>query len=97
VRDVTHEEDLPGDTPHSDLGHSMTIGTDEEMRPGETYELFPGATQFAVLLNPKYPAVAQQVQEPMEAARTLDRAIGRTWHARGSTRSLPKASIAATF
>jgi hypothetical protein len=54
----------------------------EAKRLGLLNELFPGATQFAVLLNPKYPAVAQQVQELMEAARTLDRPIARTWHAR---------------
>ena len=69
--------------------HLLTTNL-EAKRLGLLNELFPGATQFAVLLNPKYPAVAQQVQELMEAARTLDRPIARTWHARGSTRSLPK-------
>jgi putative ABC transport system substrate-binding protein len=47
----------------------------EAKRLGLLNELFPAATQFAVLLNPKYPAVAQQAQELVEAARTLARPI----------------------
>jgi putative ABC transport system substrate-binding protein len=47
----------------------------EAKRLGLLHELFPGAAQFAVLLNPKYPAVAQQARELAEAARTIDRPI----------------------
>src|SRR5436190_23979454 len=47
----------------------------EAKRLGLLHELFPGAAQFAVLLNPKYPAVAQQARELAEAARTNDRPI----------------------
>ena len=47
----------------------------EAKRLGLLNELFPGASPIAVLLNPKYPAVAQQAQELAEAARRLDRPI----------------------
>jgi putative ABC transport system substrate-binding protein len=39
------------------------------------HELLPAAALFGALLNPKYPAVAQQAQELSEAARTVGRQI----------------------
>ena len=42
-------------------------------RLGLVHELFPGAALFGVLLNPKFPPVAQQAQELADAARTVGR------------------------
>jgi ABC-type uncharacterized transport system substrate-binding protein len=47
----------------------------EAKRFGLLHELFPATALFGALLNPKYPAVAQQAQELSEAARTVGRPI----------------------
>jgi putative ABC transport system substrate-binding protein len=47
----------------------------EAKRFGLLHELFPATALLGALLNPKYPAVAQQVQELSEAARTVGRPI----------------------
>src|SRR5262245_18479329 len=47
----------------------------EAKRFGLLHELFPATALFGVLLNPKYPAVGQQVQELSESARTVGRPI----------------------
>ena len=47
----------------------------EAKRFGLLHELFPATALFSALLNPKYPAVAQQAQELSEAARTVGRPI----------------------
>ena len=54
--------------------HLLTTDV-EAKRLGLLHELFPAAALFGVLLNPKYPAVAQAAQELAEAARTLGRPI----------------------
>jgi ABC-type uncharacterized transport system substrate-binding protein len=43
----------------------------EAKRLGLLHELLPGSALVGALLNPKYPAVAQQEQELAEAARTV--------------------------
>jgi len=47
----------------------------EAKRFGLLHELFPATALLGALLNPKYPAVAQQVQELSEAVRTVGRPI----------------------
>ncbi len=47
----------------------------EAKRFGLLHELFPVTALFGALLNPKYPAVAQQREELSEAARTVGRPI----------------------
>jgi putative ABC transport system substrate-binding protein len=47
----------------------------EAKRLGLLHELLPGSALVGALLNPKYPAVAQQEQELAEAARTVGRTI----------------------
>jgi ABC-type uncharacterized transport system substrate-binding protein len=47
----------------------------EPKRLGLLHELFPGVGLFGVMLNPKYPAAAQQAAELAEAARTIGRSI----------------------
>jgi putative ABC transport system substrate-binding protein len=47
----------------------------EPKRLGLLHELFPGVGLFGVMLNPKYPAVAQRAAELAEAARTIGRSI----------------------
>ena len=42
---------------------------------GLLHELFPGVGLFGVVLNPKFPAAAQQAVELAEAARTIGRPI----------------------
>jgi len=54
--------------------HLLTTDV-EAKRLGLLHELFPAAALFGLLLNPKYPAVAQAAQELAEAARTLGRPI----------------------
>jgi len=54
--------------------HLLTTDV-EAKRLGLLHELFPAAALFGVLLNPKYPAVAQAAQELAEAARRLGRPI----------------------
>jgi len=44
-------------------------------RLGLLHELLPGSAPIGALLNPKYPAVAQQEQELADAARTVGRTI----------------------
>jgi ABC-type uncharacterized transport system substrate-binding protein len=47
----------------------------EAKRLGLLHELLPGSAPIGALLNPKYPAIAQQEQELAEAARTVGRTI----------------------
>jgi putative tryptophan/tyrosine transport system substrate-binding protein len=47
----------------------------EPKRLGLVHELFPGGALFGALLNPKFPAAAQQAQELAEAARTIGRPV----------------------
>jgi putative ABC transport system substrate-binding protein len=47
----------------------------EAKRLGLLHELLPGSALVGALLNPKYPAIAQQEQELAEAARTVGRTI----------------------
>jgi putative tryptophan/tyrosine transport system substrate-binding protein len=47
----------------------------EAKRLGLLHELLPGSASVGALLNPTYPAVAQQEQELAEAARTVGRTI----------------------
>src|SRR5262249_17628418 len=47
----------------------------EPKRLGLLHELFPGVGLFGVMLNPKFPAAAQQAAELAEAARTIGRPI----------------------
>ena len=47
----------------------------EAKRLGLLHELLPGSALVGALLNPKYPAVAQQEQELAEAARAVGRTI----------------------
>jgi len=47
----------------------------EAKRFGLLHEFFPATSLFGALLNPKYPAVAQQAQELSDAARTVGRPI----------------------
>jgi putative ABC transport system substrate-binding protein len=47
----------------------------EAKRFGLVHELFPGTALFGALLNPKYPAVAQQAQELRDAAQSVGRLI----------------------
>ena len=47
----------------------------EPKRLGLLHELFPGVGLFGAMLNPKFPAAAQQAAELAEAARTIGRPI----------------------
>jgi putative ABC transport system substrate-binding protein len=47
----------------------------EPKRPGLLRELVPGVPLVGVLLNPKFPTTAQQLQEIEEAARTINQRI----------------------
>jgi putative tryptophan/tyrosine transport system substrate-binding protein len=47
----------------------------EAKRLGLLHELIPTATDFAVLLNPTFPDVAEQLREVEEAARTIGQRI----------------------